>query len=54
MRFLLILLLSMTSLTYADKKNLSDSKPIVKQKIKCQIKHNKTYILKRVLYQQKM
>jgi len=35
MRFLLILLLSMTSLTYADKKNINDSKTIVKQKIKC-------------------
>ena len=32
MRFLLILLLSMTSITYADK---SDNQPIVKQKIKC-------------------
>ena len=35
MRFLLILLLSMTSLTYANKKIKRDSTPIIKQKIKC-------------------
>ena len=35
MRFLLILLLSMTSLTYANKKNISNNNPVVKQKIKC-------------------
>jgi len=37
MRIILILLVSLTSLIYADKKNVEDKKPLIKQKIKCNL-----------------